>query len=470
MGRIRTAACSALSPSFGPCSSEVSQVSPRTQAVPLYTKAIPEEIVKAFGAKSTEGLNGTDPEFRKLVKFHCKLPAYFGVVMIQRIQECRKIAADLVFDGQLSSDCLDYIPGYCESTSSSRSIQQGTHKIGLRDFLRFWTPEVRNQNRLSKFLRIVIPPTREGILALEKDDPIPQGSSLAKGLNLRFFPQELHQEHLEPLVQALVDRHPDLVSLKHDGNQRRRYVRTVLTSLFFRCTGNNSSSMPLKRVIESNLSSLFFRCATCSLMKIPAFNLGFFDYVNEIFERCVVSEQKRYLQGKNEFRDNAAVAAESCVCIESLKLECIVNVCQPILFERLYLHSQRVNERNRDGDIQYPRALSFEDLIRFILAVEDRMMSFSVCYWFRLLDLDDDGYLNRHDLEGVYQLKLHKYEMREGGKPRHFHSIVSLVLDVLNCRLLDGAGEFQISSMDIRRSCGGSTMFDLFVHPGKMLL
>ena len=438
-----------------------------SNSIPKYVKRIPEEIAKAFETKGT-GLKETDAEFRKLVKHHCKLPAYFGVVMIQRIQEYRKVVADLVLEQQLSPDCLDYIPEYCESISPRRQ-QKEKQKIGLRDFLRFWTPEIRTQNRVCKFLRIISPPTRENILALERDEPIPQGSSLQKRLNLRFLPQELHKEHLETLVEALVDRHPDLASLKHDRIQRRRYVATVSTTVFFRCTGNNSSSVPLRRVIESNLSSLFFRCATCSLANIQTFSFRFFNYVNEMFERCLVSEKKRNLEEQNNFGDIHAAAAEPCIRIESLKLENIFSVCQPAIFERLYLHSQRSQTNSKRG-MQFSDTFAYEDLIRFMLAQEDQMKSFSLYYWFRLLDLDDDGYLSSLDLQTVYRPKFHIHGIKkESEKFKLFSGVFCSLLDLLNDRSCPSSQELLISPIDIRRSGGGTILFDLFIQPTTLI-
>ena len=432
----------------------------RSFFIPQYARRIPEDIAQAFDASNTDGLKGTDANFRKLVKQYCKLPAYFGVVMIQRIQEYRKIVADLVLEQQLSQDCLDYIPQYCESISPSQRQQKDKQKIGLRDFLRFWTPEIRNQNRLRKFLRIVSPPTRECILALERDEPIPQGSSLQKRLNLRFLPQNLRKEHLGPLVEALVDRHPDLVSLKHNQIQRSRYVTTVLTSLFFRCTGNDSDSIPLTRVIESNISSLFYRCATCSLTENPTFTVTFFDCADKIFQRCVVSGNKQNLQEQCNLRDTDSAAVDTCIRIESLKSESIFDVCQPAIFERLYLHA------NRGEGMQYFQTFTYEDLIRFMLALEDQMMSFSLRYWFRLLDLDDDGYLNRVDLETIYRRKLHIHGInKELEKFKHFNSVFCSVLDMLN----GGSQELLISPMDVRRSGGGAILFDLFILRTKFI-
>lgn len=38
-----------------------------------------------------------------------------------------------------------------------------------------------------------------------------------------------------------------------------------------------------------------------------------------------------------------------------------------------------------------PGTLCFDDFVWLFLAVQDRMLSSSVPYWFRVLDLDDDG-------------------------------------------------------------------------------
>lgn len=50
--------------------------------------------------------------------------------------------------------------------------------------------------------------------------------------------------------------------------------------------------------------------------------------------------------------------------------------------------------------------LTYFDFIRFLLAEEDKSHPTAIEYWFRIMDLDGDGYLSLYELEYFYQVHI----------------------------------------------------------------
>lgn len=53
-----------------------------------------------------------------------------------------------------------------------------------------------------------------------------------------------------------------------------------------------------------------------------------------------------------------------------------------------------------------PNAMTFADFVWYILAERDRMFDTSMHYWFKCVDIDDDGYLSAADVARVYTAKM----------------------------------------------------------------
>ena len=48
--------------------------------------------------------------------------------------------------------------------------------------------------------------------------------------------------------------------------------------------------------------------------------------------------------------------------------------------------------------------LTYSDFIRFLLAEEDKSHPTAIEYWFRVMDIDGDGYISLYELEYFYQV------------------------------------------------------------------
>jgi serine/threonine-protein phosphatase 2A regulatory subunit B'' len=50
--------------------------------------------------------------------------------------------------------------------------------------------------------------------------------------------------------------------------------------------------------------------------------------------------------------------------------------------------------------------MGFEDFVWFLLCEEDKTTETSVCYWFRIIDLDNDGIISIFEIEQLFNFQV----------------------------------------------------------------
>ena len=170
--------------------------------------------------------------FRKLIKRYCKFPAYFRPVVYDWLKTYKKIYNALDKEDLLSMGSIHKVS---RSSTDPKLVDEmapfDCADVRLRDFLRFWRPEVRNSSRDIQFLMTLIQPTRQLVLALEQGcygfsdylDYIEEGT---------LYDKTIHQGDLRPYVESLVNSHPDLRSIRKDkaGVRCQRYMQRLHTA------------------------------------------------------------------------------------------------------------------------------------------------------------------------------------------------------------------------------------------------
>lgn len=284
------------------------------RAEPGYLQNIPDEVLTAFqhGARR---LAVSDPEFRALVKSQCMLPAYLGLVLHQRALEARLCVRALVHAGLLHASAMDWVPGCTPADEASpdpvtyhgRGLLRGSlmleervrgatpanikevpdmskpaasrPKIGLRDFVRIVTPWARVKPRERLFVSLITPMTPDMAYDLETQAaPAKHSAGLASlaGDVVTRCKRPVLLRDMQPLIEALIDRHPDLAQLRDNAVMRSRYVTLVLTQLGVPLGAILSSTAQRRDVLASNLADVFFLAATCSINNISQLSVAGF--------------------------------------------------------------------------------------------------------------------------------------------------------------------------------------------------
>ena len=90
---------------------------------------------------------------------------------------------------------------------------------------------------------------------------------------------------LAPCIEALVERHPDLASLREKPMQRGRYLTCVLSAVFASLPqGLSLQGVPVSELRHSNLADSLWLCSTTSTVGIAPYSLRFFQGLESDFE------------------------------------------------------------------------------------------------------------------------------------------------------------------------------------------
>ena len=430
-----------------------SMVDASEEKTPNYLKHYPKDLLEIFGLDGEKRLGLLDTGFRKLVKLFCGLPAYFGIVLFRRIREYRDITREMVRAGYLREDIFE---GSSMLTSSSERS-----KISLRDFLRVWHPGLQDGTREDKFISILRKPLKSRILAIETDQNITHQLSTQDRVALR---------DVQPFVEALVDRHPDLHFLKNRPLLRCRYVTNVLvtigSSLYALCSG----TITVKEIQQSNMIDMFYACAGLSVEEVTPFSVERFQKVHSIFVSAArlcgiqsIEEPEKDLKNVKTVMEHGSTldkAMADRVTITPNSLKRAMGIFLPSGVEKR-LFSGRVRSITSGVAGQ----LNFEDSMWFYVAKEDKMTDFSVEYWFRALDFDDDGYLNGCDLRQCYKEKL-ELQKKNGLDDEDSEEKTAMIKasDLLGGQLDES---FVVSPLYFRKYCIGSVFYDIFLDVRK---
>lgn len=405
---------------------------------PSYLKNLPENICTESNRVLTE--RGTN--FRCLMRKHCKLPGFCGPIIFSRLRQYKEITEELVREMSLPAHALDYIQGFSGSRQEVADISCLTaSSVHLRDFLRFWTPEFRNQNRPIQFLKMLLIPTRESVLSLERDN---YGFSCMSSFlnNESLFKEKASMDNLKPFVESLVDLHPDLVTVRNYKIRRQRYVTYVLISMFASMDGG-SSPVTFKKLLETQIPNIFFGAATKFLMDCPHFNLKYFDELDNLFG---TADKQPQIDSAGLPNTMLSLRAK----IPTLVSRRLRSLCWQL--------SNGANSGN------------FAAFVWYVFMVRDQMSTFSLKYWFRALDLDDDGRLGREDLacllreklheEGILDYRLVESEVRTG---------LCFIIDLVKPKRQFINGNFEISLRELRQHKVAQLLFErLFVDTSMM--
>ncbi|KAJ1560550.1 Serine/threonine-protein phosphatase 2A regulatory subunit B'' subunit alpha, partial [Cladochytrium tenue] len=105
------------------------------------------------------------------------------------------------------------------------------------------------------------------------------------------------------------------------------------------------------------------------------------------------------------------------------------------------------------GSDDHPGCLDFKEFVTFILSVEDKTTDSALDYWFRVLDMDEDGVLSLLELETFWEHQQHRL-------PEHYRieDFFSLALDLVR------PGSTALTMMDLKRSrASAGLLLDMIV-------
>lgn len=245
-------------------------------------------------------------------------------------------------------------------------------------------------------------------------------------------------EDFVPLIQSVIDDHPGLKFLRSAPDFHLRYIQTVIARIYF-CTNRSwTGKLSLCELRRSNLLQVLE-------------SLGREEDINQItdyfsYEHFYVIYCKFWSLDQDH---------DLLISKEDLARHNDATISSRII-DRIFtgVVSKRIQETGK---------MSYSDFVWFLLAEEDKKHPRSVEYWFRLMDIDGDGYISMYEMEYFYYEQTKRLELMNI-EALPFLDSACQILDLINPKEKN-----KISLSDLKRTKLATIFFDTFINLEKYL-
>ena len=379
-----------------------------------------EKIMQKFTQKFNDVLYNETPgvlnkeTFSSLVREFIGIPSYFGPLIIKRATDMCSSNADDVPTSSVSST-------KSANTTEMKDFEdleelEDMNQIKRDDFLHFWKTTLSKYNDETEMIyNILKNPKQKGDFVSQNDFRL--------------------------VIRALLDTHPGLEFLKHTAEFQDRYLETVIYRIFYTVNKEWNGRMTLRELKKSELVSAFKQCEVEEdINKV----LRFFSYEHFYVIYCKFWE----LDTDHDFlidRDDLLRYGNHALTYK---------IVDRVLSESVKPFTSGV-----------PGKMGYEDFVWFVLSEEYKSHDLSIKYWFRCVDIDNDGFLTCGDLAYFYEEQLQRMECL-AQEPVFFEDIVCQLTDMIKPKI-----EGFITLEDMVRSLpmSGNT-FNVLFNLNKFIL
>lgn len=116
---------------------------------------------------------------------------------------------------------------------------------------------------------------------------------------------------IAPVIEALVERHPDLAYLRPSPVFRQRYTAYVVANLFASVHGQCSGDVSLTELLKCGVVDTVYLTATSSIASVHAFSQEAFSSINEEFTVAAAATSAESKRGKGELGQKSLMRALS---------------------------------------------------------------------------------------------------------------------------------------------------------------
>jgi serine/threonine-protein phosphatase 2A regulatory subunit B'' len=241
------------------------------------------------------------------------------------------------------------------------------------------------------------------------------------------------------LIQDVVNTHPGLTFLTSTPEFHARYVETVIERIFYTACHNWHYRLSVHDLRKSKLLQ-----AIKDIENEPDINqeLNFFSYEHFYVLYCKFWE----------------LDTDHDLMIDAKDLSSHDDhVLCPKIVNRLLSGIVTSKESTRSG------TMSYREFVWFLLSEEDKTSWRSTEYWFRVLDIDGDGYLSLYELEYFYGEMLEKME-NLGIEGLPLEDSMCQVIDMINPK-----SDAIITLNELKHCKMAPVFFNTFVNVDKYL-
>jgi len=226
------------------------------------------------------------------------------------------------------------------------------------------------------------------------------------------------------LVRVVLDTHPGLTFLQSTQEFQERYMETILVRIFYNTKCGHTGRMSLRELRKSGLLSTL---AVIDLDPDINKSLDLFAYEHFYVIYCKFWELDTDHDMIIDTEDFARYGNGSLTRKIVERISSMVTLPRDAELTRLVQSRAR---RSRTPS----RLMTYQDFIWFILSEEDKTTIAAQDYWFRVIDIDGNGFWSGYELEYFYNSTIPKLQAL-GSEPPPFKDLLCQWLDMLNVQI-----------------------------------
>jgi len=247
------------------------------------------------------------------------------------------------------------------------------------------------------------------------------------------------EEDFKVMLLDLLETHPGLEFLKSSPEFQTRYLETVVVRIFYKVNRSGSGHISLTELRKSN-----FMEVTLMVDDEPDINkvLNYYSYEHFYVLYCKfweLDQDHDLLIDKDDLSryGNYAIVRRA--------------------IERVFTQYPKKFVSKVDGK------MSYKDFIWFLLCEEDKHSPTAQEYWFRAIDIDEDGIISTYEIEYYYEEQAHRMECLSYDTPS-LTDMVCQLNDMIRPRILG-----TVKLADIRKSKLSSQFFNMLLNLNKFV-
>ena len=193
------------------------------------------------------------------------------------------------------------------------------------------------------------------------------------------------KEDFRPILQTLLKENSSLAFLKEYPTYQQKYIETVIARIFYMNDSNDDGQITFNDFKKSDLVETIQKIYNKDVNKIRQY----FSY-----EHFYVIYTTFYQNSTYEYKDELYIPKEVfCTYAYNLGMRTVNRIFDEI--PRKFISEEKY-------------MMSYEDFIYYMISEEDKTSPTSIKYWFKVIDLNNEGIITKKEMEYFYEEQIEK--------------------------------------------------------------
>ena len=193
------------------------------------------------------------------------------------------------------------------------------------------------------------------------------------------------KDDFKPILQTLMKENSSLIFLKEYPTYQQKYIETVIARIFYMNDSNDDGKITFNDFEKSDLVEIIQKIYNSDVNKIRQY----FSY-----EHFYVIYTTFYENSTYEVKDELYIPKEVfCTYAYNLGMRTVNRIFDEI--PRKFVSEEKY-------------MMSYEDFIYYMISEEDKTSPTSIKYWFKVIDLNNEGFITKKEMEYFYEEQIEK--------------------------------------------------------------